>query len=163
MSDRLFVSVIGDRNSGKSTTWNSLFGKTVRTGQKPHSLDLGHGQSPEVFLVSGSFEERQQYAGDVLDNTDCHIVLCSVQYVEEAKTTWEYIFSKHFQIYAQWLNPGNDGLEHFDSLGLVNTLLHHDAVFSIRDGRDGANRLNGRVEEIRQFISGWAIARNLTR
>jgi hypothetical protein len=161
MTDRLFVAVVGGRKSGKSTTWNALFGETVRTGSKPHRLTLGKGRSAEAFLVSGSFEERQLYAGDVLDNTDCRIVLCSVQYVKEATSTWDYVFSKGFRIYAQWLNPGNDGDEHWDRLGLVNSLLHHDALVSLRDGRTGADRLSLRVEEIREFITGWANARGL--
>lgn len=161
MNDRLFVAVIGSRNSGKSTTWNTLFNRTVKTGLKPHTLDLGPGRSTQVFLISGSFEERHLYAGDVLDNTDCRVVLCSVQYVEEARATWEYIFSKHFQIYAPWLNPGSDKEEHWDGLGLINILLQHDAVVSIRDGRTGADQLNHRVEEIRQFIDGWTTARGL--
>ena len=161
MSDRLFVAVIGSRNSGKSTTWNTLFDRNVRTGSKPHRLNLGGGRSTEVFLVSGSFEERDLYAGEVLDDTDCRIVLCSVQYTEEANSTWEYVFSKKFQIYAQWLNPGHDGNEHWDRLGLVNILMQHDALFSIRNGRAGAQNLRYRVEEIRQFIDGWATARGL--
>lgn len=94
MNDRLFIAVIGIRKSGKSTTWNTLFGKTVRTGSKPHWLPLGNGLSTEVFLISGSFEERQLYAGDVLDDTDCRIVLCSVQHVERARSTWNYFFQK---------------------------------------------------------------------
>jgi GTPase Era involved in 16S rRNA processing len=27
MNDRLFIAVVGSRNSGKSTTWNALFGR----------------------------------------------------------------------------------------------------------------------------------------
>jgi hypothetical protein len=34
---------------------------------------------------------------------------------------------------------------------------------SIRDGRAGENRLNFRVEEIRQFIDGWASSRGFVR
>lgn len=33
-----------------------------------------------VFLVSGSFEEREEYAGDTLKNQDCPIVLISTQH-----------------------------------------------------------------------------------
>jgi len=101
------------------------------------------------------------YAGDVLDDTDCRIVLCSVQWFEEAKSTWGNIFSKGFGIYAQWLNPGNDGEEHWDRLGLVNSLLYHNTVVSIRDGRTGTDRLSSRVEEILEYIIGWAAAGGL--
>lgn len=163
MVDRLFVAVIGSRNSGKSTTWNTLFGREVRTGKEPRTLKLGDdGRSTEVFLVSGSNEEKHRYAADVLENVDCRIVLCSVQYVEEAfESTWNHVFSEGFAIYAQWLNPGHDEREYWDGLGLTNILLHHDAVLSVRDGRSGADRLRHRVEEIRQYINGWASARGL--
>lgn len=33
MTVRLFVGVLGHQNSGKTTTWNTLFGATVRAGQ----------------------------------------------------------------------------------------------------------------------------------
>ena len=101
MADRLFVAVIGSRNSGKSTTWNRLFGGTVKTGKWARTLSLGGGRSTEVFLISGSHEERERYAADVLKNVDCQIVLCSVQYVEEAiERTWSHIFEEGFAIYA---------------------------------------------------------------
>jgi len=78
-SDRLLVGVLGNRNSGKSHTWNTLFGRTVRRGQQPRCLELRSGKGVEVFVVSGSFEEREEYAGDILKNQDCRIVLCSMQ------------------------------------------------------------------------------------
>ena len=165
MADRLFVAVIGSRNAGKSTTWNHLFGREVRTGKEPRSLWLDkQGHSTEVFLISGSNEERKKYAAEVLEDIDCRIVLCSVQYVEDAfDTTWNHIFAETFAIYAQWLNPGHDDREQWDRLGLTNILLQHDALISIRDGRAGIDRLDFRVEEIRQFINGWASARGLVR
>jgi hypothetical protein len=66
-------------------------------------------------------------------------------------------------IYAQWLNPGHNGEEQWDGLGLINQLLQHDAVVSLRDGRTGAEKLRYRVEELRQFIHGWASARGLVQ
>ena len=49
----------------------------------------------DVFVISGSNEEKDRYAQRVLDNVDCRIVLCSVQYVEEAfERTWDYVFSE---------------------------------------------------------------------
>jgi hypothetical protein len=165
MADRLFVAVIGGRNAGKSTTWNHLFGHEVRTGKEPRRLWLDEeGHSTEVFLISGSNEERKKYAAEVLEDVDCRIVLCSVQYVEEAfDSTWNHIIAEKFAIYAQWLNPGHDDKEQWDRLGLTNILLQHNALISIRDGRAGTDRLNFRVEEIRQFIDGWASARGLVR
>lgn len=162
MGDRLFVAVIGSRRSGKSTTWNTLFGHAVQTGPLPRLLEVSRSETVEVFLISGSNEERKKYASKVLRNVNCRIVLCSVQYKDEAQQrTWDYVFENEFAIYAQWLNPGHDGAEHWDRLGIRDRLLDSRAVLSIRDGRAGSRRLKHRVEEIRQFIHGWAAARNL--
>jgi ABC-type multidrug transport system ATPase subunit len=30
MADKLLIAVMGHRDSGKSTTWNTLFGRTVK-------------------------------------------------------------------------------------------------------------------------------------
>jgi hypothetical protein len=189
MTDRLFVAVIGERNSGKSTTWNALFGRTVKTGKKPRILDVGpatsvdvrlisgsneekHRNLPDVlaplqldvFVISGSNEEKERYAQKVLKNIGCRIILCSVQYVEEAfERTWDYVFAEGFSIYAQWLNPGHKGTETLGRMGLVNQLLAHGAVVSIRDGREENAGLQLRVEEIRQYIHGWAAARALLK
>jgi hypothetical protein len=66
MTERLFVGVLGNRNSGKSTTWNTLFGVAVRTGQYPRTLILCGGECVEVFVISGSPEERRLYAADII-------------------------------------------------------------------------------------------------
>jgi len=189
MADRLFVAVIGEQHSGKSTTWNTLFNKPVKTGKKPRDLEVYRDASVEVelirtpyqdmhrnrsevlsltqtqvFVISGSNEEKKRYAQKVLDNVDCRIILCSVQYVEEAfERTWKYVFAESFSIYAQWLNPGHRGKETWDTFGLVNRLLAHNATVSIRDGREDDTRLHARVEEIRQYIHGWAAARGLLK
>jgi GTPase Era involved in 16S rRNA processing len=34
----LVVAVLGHRNTGKSTTWNTLFGATVKTGKHERRL-----------------------------------------------------------------------------------------------------------------------------
>jgi hypothetical protein len=189
MTDRLFVAVVGERNAGKSTTWNTLFGRTVNTGKKARRLNVHTADSVDVrlisgsneekrrnlsevlapshldvFVISGSNEEKKRYAQEVLANVDCRIVLCSVQYVEEAfERTWEYTFAEGFSIYAQWLNPGHHGAETWDRLGLINRLLANGAVVSIRDGGDNDDKLHVRVEEIRQHIHGWAAARGLVK
>ena len=164
MADRLFVAVIG---SGTRKVDNL---EPPLRPRGPHEQGIrklwldDEGHTAEVFLISGSNEERKKYAKSVLEDVDCRIVLCSVQYVEEAfEATWNYIFSEGFMIYAQWLNPGHNGEEQWDRLGLVNRLLQHDAVISLRDGRTGAEKLRYRVEELRQFIHGWASARGLVQ
>ncbi len=147
MNDRLFVAVIGERNAGKST-WNTLFGKTVNTGKRPRSLyvcppksvavRLINGSNEEkrknlsevparsqldVFVISGSNEEKKRYAQKVLDNVDCRIVLCSVQYVEEAfERTWNYVFAEEFSMCRNG-SICNQGKETWDKLGLVYRLF----------------------------------------
>lgn len=155
---RLLVGVLGYRNSGKSYTWNALFGRTVRRGR--HLLELRPGEYVETFLVSGSFEERKEYAGKILENQRCRIVLCSMQYIEEVRDTLAYFANNDFSLYVQWLNPGRQDYQvpAFDALGLVNPILTAHSVLSIRDG---AGNGESRVQEIRQFIYGWARYRNL--
>lgn len=159
MADRLFVAALGYQNSGKSTTWNTLFGKTVKTGSGSRTLELSRSECVEVFLISGSHEERGKYAGKVLKNVDASIVLCSVQYIFEGRRTFEYVFDNGFDVYVQWLNPGyRQSTAYFDELGFSDQLLAAGATLSVRNGNRNAR---SRVREIREFIFGWAKTRNL--
>ena len=157
--DRLLVGVLGNRNSGKSHTWNTLFGRTVKWGKSPRRLELRSEKCVETFLVSGSFEERGEYAGDILDNQNCRIVLCSMQYTEDVRGTLDYLVERGFFLYIHWLNPGySDPGGCWDRLGLVNEILSVPSILSIRDGR---NDPAARVQEMREFIFGWASYRDL--
>lgn len=161
MADRLFVAVLGHRRSGKSTTWNALFGHKVNTGTHSRMLQLRQGECVEVFLISGSNEERAQYAGDILKDQRARIVLCSVQYVEAAANTIDYITDQNFWVYAQWLNPGYKDVDqqYSDYLGIANRLTYNNGgLVAVRDGK---RRLNQRVREIKEFIYGWAQYRRL--
>ena len=40
MKDNLVIAVLGNRNSGKSLTWNTLFSRSVKTGPKMRSIYL---------------------------------------------------------------------------------------------------------------------------
>lgn len=159
MTDRLLVGALGNRDAGKTHTWNTLFNKTVRRGKTPRRLELWPGECVEVFLVSGSFEERREYAAEILDNQDCRIVLCSMQYTKDVRKTLDYLVNQGFFLYIQWLNPGyKDSGEVWDRLGLVNEVLSVSSVCSIRDGKRNAA---ARVQEMREFIYGWAKYRGL--
>jgi len=50
--ENLLVSVLGNINSGKSHTWNKLFGLTVRTGKKERRLYFNDCKYVKVFLQS---------------------------------------------------------------------------------------------------------------
>lgn len=159
MVERLFVGVLGNRNSGKTHTWNTLFGRVVRRGTHPRHLELRPRECVETFLVSGSFEERDEYAGDILGDQDCRIILCSLQYTKEVHRTLDYLIAQGFHLYVQWLNPGfHDPGEIWDRLGLVNQILGVHSVISLRNGRIDAE---SRVQEMREFIYGWARYRDL--
>jgi hypothetical protein len=159
MADRLFVGVLGHQNAGKSYTWNTLFKETVKTGKRARMLKLRPGKCVEVFLISGSPEERNKYAGDVLKNQSARIILCSMQYVEHVADTLNYIFDEDFWVHVQWLNPGRkDPTEYPDYLGLGNRLMFSGATVAVRSGRDNAS---SRVGELREFIYGWASFRDL--
>lgn len=159
MGDRLLVAVLGNRNSGKSTTWNRLFEATVKTGKYKRSLYLNRAQSVEVFLVSGSPEEREIEVGDILIEPLPQIVLCSTQYREDVTETFNYFFAKGYEVFIQWLNPGHSDPEQYhDKLGFQGYLLYKGATLQVRDGRVDPMP---RVKELRQFILGWATHRDL--
>lgn len=159
MIDKLFFAVLGKRNSGKSTTWNELFGAKVRTGKYSRTLKLYPGKCIDVFLVSGSPEERGEYVGDLVTGNDARIVLCSIQYVEEALSTFSYAKENGFHLRTQWLNPGfGDRESYFDTLGFSQQLLNAGHQLSMRDGTVDPK---SRVEEIRGDLLGWAESRNL--
>jgi hypothetical protein len=159
MADRLLVAVLGNRNSGKSTTWNRLFDATVRTGTQQRPLNLNCAQWVNVFLISGSPEERELEVGDILPEQLPEIVLCSTQYRQDVKGTFDYFFAQGYEVFVQWLNPGhNDPKQYMDSLGLQDYLLSKGATLQVRNGHiDPAPR----VKELRQFILGWATHRDL--
>jgi len=159
MADRLIVGVLGNRNAGKSLTWNTLFGRTVKTGRDERRLWLSETEWVTVFLVSGSPEERQQYVGDIITAQAPRIVLCSLQYRSDVTETIDYFAERDYQFYIHWLNPGfRDGRQYPDSLELLPDLLQHESLVGIRSGRvDPAER----VAELRDLIFGWANSRGL--
>jgi hypothetical protein len=156
---RLLVAVIGNRQSGKSTTWNELFGQTVKTGKYPRELAIGSGQCLTVFLVSGSAEERGKDIEDILLKQTPEIVLCSVQYAAGADETLQYFVDHDYFMMVHWLNPGyNDSGHQPDSFGIIEWLRHKSSLIGIRSGQVATTH---RVEELRMFLRGWAHQKGL--
>lgn len=156
MEKKLAVIALGSRNSGKSNTWNSLFGSEVRTGKYIRPLYVDGEKYIHVYLVSGSPEEREMYVGDLITAEAPRIVLCSVQYAIEAKDTFEYFYSNGYSLFVHWLNPGYS--ESFrqpqpDELELVPYILSLDSLLGIRSGQEP---VEGRVAEMRNFLRQWA-------
>lgn len=159
MSDKLAVIVLGNRQAGKSKTWNTLFQKTVKTGSSQRELEFNRCERTWVFLVSGSPEERDLYVGDIIADKDARIVLCSLQYRDTVEESLQYFRDNGFQLYVQWLNPGySGGSQQEDSLGLIPKLLGRGATIAIANGKSPTEP---RVREIRNFIYGWAKPRGL--
>lgn len=159
MADRLLVAVLGNRNSGKSTTWYHLFNTTVKTGKHERALYLNRAQYVDVFLINGSVQERELDIEDVMPDEHPRIVLCSMQYRTDVVGTFDFFFKHGYDVLVQWLNPGHsDPGQYADSLNLVNYLLHKGATVHIRNGKLAPAT---RVRELRQYLLGWATQRNL--
>lgn len=159
MTEKLLVGVLGNRNSGKSHTWNSLFDRTVKTGKKLRKLYLNKKEYVEVFLVSGSPEERGEYVGQIISIEKPNIVLCSMQYTEDVIETIEWFVNNDYFLFIHWLNLGYKDEETIDdSLDLIPTILSYDSLLGIRNGKIS---VENRVQEMRDFVYGWANSRGL--
>jgi hypothetical protein len=160
LNQKLLVGVVGNPNSGKSYTWNILFNREVRTGQNLRRLYLDENEYIEVFLVSGSPEERGMYVDELIRVKNPKIVLCSIQY-DYYKNTIDYFISKQYFMFIQWLNPGyRDICNLDDTLGLIDYIIFKDSLMGVKDGKIDATK---RVGEIRDFIYGWSKTRKLLK
>lgn len=159
MANKLAIAVLGNRNAGKSTTWYQLFDKQVRTSSQTRTLYLTSSHYiTDVFLANGSPEERDKPVEDIIGELDPTVVLCSTQYTADNQTL-QYFIDHGYDLYVQWLNPGfSDQAPYADERDLVNQLIRAGATVAMRDGTSSPEE---RVKEIRQFIFGWAAARNL--
>ncbi|WP_299466371.1 hypothetical protein [uncultured Microscilla sp.] len=156
----LLVAVLGNRNSGKSYTWNTLFESTVKTGKRERKLSFGKTEHTWVYLVSGSSEERQAYVGDLIKVKNPRIVLCSIQYVAHAMKTFNYFADRGYTMYVHWLNPGWDDQGGYrDEHQLGPQILSMHSMFGLRSGQEDPS---ARVDEMRAFIYGWAKDQGLT-
>ncbi len=158
----LLISVLGNSSSGKSHTWNTLFKANVQTGKYNRQLYLNDQEYVDIFLVSGSPEEREKYVGDIITEPDPNIVLCSVQYGENTKETYEYFIENEYFLFVHWLNPGysDQNNPYFDNCGLIDWLLSKQSIVGIRSGQIDPS---DRVREIKEYIYGWAQSRNLIK
>lgn len=159
MGKRLAVIALGRRNSGKTTTWNTLFQTVVKTGTRERRLHLSKAQFVDVFLVNGSPEERDIPVAELLPADPPTIVLCSAQYRADVTDTFQHFFRQGYDVYVQWLNPGHpDDGAYADDLQLCDWLLRKGATVQRRDGR---SEPCARVGELRQTVVGWATMRGL--
>src|SRR3989338_716016 len=150
MADKLCVAVIGNRNSGKSTTWQQLFGGKVKGGY--HELQLYYGDYAKVFLVGSSPQEQKTPINQLLGAKRPRIVLCAIQYSFDAHETLTFFSDNGYQIFAHWLNPGykDNKPPVLDPNGIVTALLSVNSLVGIRDGKISPYR---RVQNIKDFVS----------
>ena len=124
-------------------------------------LFLTETEYVEVFLVSGSPEEREIYVGEIIGTNQPRIVLCSLQYIDEVQSSLDYFTENDYFLYIQWLNPGHhdsNNVSQSDYLGIMNRILALDSTISIRSGK---NNPEERVQELTDYIYGWAASRGL--
>ncbi len=151
---------MGNRDSGKSYTWNALFGKKVNTSRKLKKLYLNDWEYIEIYLVSASPKERKKYVDELIKEDNPKIVLCSEQYGKTAKETINYFSKKGYFIYMHWLNPGfkDKRKEDYKSEILDYVLNKRDSLVGIRNAK--INRVD-RIREISDFLYVWANLRGL--
>src|SRR5690242_15705911 len=94
MKENLAVVALGNRNSGKSTTWYTLFGRTVRTRRGLQPLWLTDTEYVDVFLINGSPQERSIDVAELIGDSEPRIVLCSMQYVWGVNHTFNYFVER---------------------------------------------------------------------
>jgi GTPase SAR1 family protein len=164
MINKLVVVALGDRNSGKSTTWHSLFNlftneeykRSVNTGKRERRLYLSETEYTYVYLINGSPQERKTLVSKIIQGQTPNIVCCSIQYVEDAKETIDYFIEHEYQFFVHWLNPGfNHTSEIQDTLGLKSYILKNEkSQFFIKNGKK--EDLEHRISEIKEFLYIWA-------
>ncbi len=178
--DNLVVVILGGRNTGKSHTWNTMFGRTVKTGTTLRELNIG-GKRVDIFLVSGSPEERGIYIGDIIINIylvsgsseerglyvdklitvkNPRIILCSIQDIPSAEQTFKYFSDRNYFMLVHWLNPGYQQSKKTDEIvkQLMNKLPKYSYILIEKDGNGDPTE---RVEEMKDFIYSWAKRKRL--
>lgn len=158
LKKKLLIAVLGHRNSGKSETWKKLFDEpNIRTAQKSlRSLQIGpNGEYTNVFLINGSPQERGKAVEEIIQvDYEPEIVLCSIQFKQDALDTLNHFKNNNYFIYLHWLNPGfNDSYEYPDSEGIIPEILKMGSIIGKRNGKINAD---DRVLEIQNFIFDWA-------
>ena len=127
---------------------------SLRSGRLQNKVGP-NGEYTEVFLINGSPQERGKTVEEIIQ-VDCEpeIVLCSIQFKQDALNTLRYFENNNYFIYIHWLNPGfNDSYEYSDSESIISEILKTNSVVGKRNGKINADE---RVLEIHNYIYDWA-------
>lgn len=166
---------MGEQGSGKSITWETLFGGRHRSGI--HMLQLNRYIHSRVLLFVSSPQEnrwnmnaflntfRNRQRGENLD-----IVLCSLQttltnnmirrHVTSARDIIEHMDENGFDIFIQWLNPGFTS-EIDNTPNITQQVMSYceiDSVIGIRNENATLNP-EDRAARLREVILGWVQSR----
>lgn len=128
---KLALCVLGNRNSGKSYTWEKLFERKVSTSKKERFLILNEFSAVKVFLINSSPEERKKHIISKIGENQPRILLCSIQYHPSASTTLQYLIEQEYELVFYWLNPGfqdNRTQSQPDNLKLAEFLSDNNAL-----------------------------------
>jgi hypothetical protein len=164
MENKLMIGILGGEKSGKTFTWNVLFDrKNVKTGKKTRRLYFDEKTYVDVFLINRSAQKRKMDVKSILKGKEPEIILCSMQYAKKLSQTLKFYVDNGYFMYIHWLNPGysdpNDIPLFYDS-DLIDYILSVPGMLGVRNGKVKAD---GRVNEIRDFIYGWAHSRGLIK
>ncbi|MCK9255646.1 MAG: hypothetical protein GX793_02620 [Bacteroidales bacterium] len=159
MERKLVIAILGNQGSGKTTTWETLFGRKVHTGKNLRNIEI-QGIKIPVFLINESALERKTKLEYILPEKDPEIVISSFLYHKEVIKNFDYFIKRNYNIYVQWLNPGyNDSNDKalFYNDGIINYLLGHGAVVSVKNAK---NNPKYRVEEIKNYLLSYFLTKN---
>lgn len=172
-SQKLFVAVIGEQRSGKSVTWEALFGKRVQKGKK--TLVLNEYLQTSVFVFVSSPQEnywtKEKFQTEFnRTNQQSRIILCSLQshptgnMINRRVVTKEEVLDtakdNGYDIFIYWLNPGfRTGLDRHQNIEHeIMNLTERKAVIGFKKF-DARNQPSIRAEYIRKMILGWIQSR----
>lgn len=169
---RFAAIVLGASNSGKSHTWQNLFGHKVYSNPvSPLELDLGDGEVVDVVLRNSSCEESDERIEDRLPEDDegnvlwPSILLLAVQYPRRERAvdrikpteTLKTLLDNGYELYVQWLNPGYDQQRYTDDKEIVAWLRQREVTVDDLD----SGMVRERTDKMRDIIRDWAKANGL--
>ena len=165
--NKLAIIILGKRNSGKSSTWYTLFDRTIRTGWKKLQIgttgvalyvknssheEMGSEINEDVFVKNGSFEEMGQEIEEYFDENNLpRILLCAVQYNEHGLRTIQWMLEHGYYLYIQWLNPGYYYTEEYEDYLNFESRFGPHGTFTRHTGKEKEIR----VQEIKDFLGEW--------
>jgi len=84
-----------------------------------------------------------------------------MQYTQKVIKTIRWFADNDYFFFIHWLNPGyGDKDREEDHLNILKIIMEYDSLVGIRNGKINAEE---RVQEMRDFIYGWAKSRGLIK